>query len=104
MNLDKTHCYFDLTGTSHIMHSLDLEVDSANWNLPGHTIDVLCYTQQDCMVEPMLQWIFSPMRLSGQKNRCSSAMSPLRGKCLGEEDLMLGTLSYGCLWRWAVAR
>ena len=35
------------------------------------------YAQQDCMVEPALQWTFSPTRLSGQGNRCMSVMSSL---------------------------
>ena len=31
----------DLSGTSHIVHSLDVEMDSANWNPRGHSADVL---------------------------------------------------------------
>ena len=35
--LSQTHWYFDLTGTSNIVHSLD----TAKWNLHRHTMDVL---------------------------------------------------------------
>ena len=39
--LAQTQIYFDLSGTSHIVHSLDVEMDSANWNPRGHSADVL---------------------------------------------------------------
>ena len=40
-HLSQNHYYFDLTGTSHIVHSLDKEVDTDKWNLYGHTVDLL---------------------------------------------------------------
>ena len=36
-----TQSYFDLTGNSHVVHSLDVEMDSSNWNPRGHSVDVL---------------------------------------------------------------
>ena len=39
--LAQTQSYFNLTGNSHIVHSLDVEMDSSNWNLHGHSVDVL---------------------------------------------------------------
>ena len=39
--LGQTHCYFNLTGTSHIVHSLDVDVNTDNWNLFRHSVDVL---------------------------------------------------------------
>ena len=39
--LAQTQIYFDLSGTSHIVPSLDVEMDSANWNPRGHSVDVL---------------------------------------------------------------
>ena len=39
--LAKTQSYFDLFGNSHVMHSLDVEMDSSNWNPRGHSVDVL---------------------------------------------------------------
>ena len=39
--LAQTQIYFELSGTSHIVHSLDVEMYSVNWNLHGHSLDVL---------------------------------------------------------------
>ena len=39
--LAQTQSYFNLTGNSHIVHSLDVEMDSSNWNPRGHSVDVL---------------------------------------------------------------
>ena len=39
--LAQTQSYFDLTGNSHVVHSLDVEMDSSNWNPRGHFVDVL---------------------------------------------------------------
>ena len=39
--LAQTQIYFDLSGTSHIVHSLAVEMDSANWNPHGHSVDIL---------------------------------------------------------------
>ena len=39
--LAQTQSYFDLSGNSLIVHFLDVEMDSANWNLRGHSVDVL---------------------------------------------------------------
>ena len=45
-HLAQTQSYFDLSGTSHIVHSIDVEMDSANW-IPMDTL--LRYsTLQDC--------------------------------------------------------
>ena len=38
--LRQAYCNFDLTGTSHIVHSLDREVDTPYWNLCGHNVDM----------------------------------------------------------------
>ena len=36
--LAQTQSYFDLTGNFHVVHSLDVEMDSSNWNLRGHSV------------------------------------------------------------------
>ena len=39
--LARTQSYFDLSGNFLIVRFLDVEMDSANWNLRGHSVDVL---------------------------------------------------------------
>ena len=38
--LSQTQSYFDYLGTSNILQSVEVEVDTGNWNLCGHTVDV----------------------------------------------------------------
>ena len=45
IRLGQTHCHFNLTGASYIADSLDMEEDTGNWNLRGHTVNLLYPTR-----------------------------------------------------------
>ena len=101
--LAQTQSYYDLSGTSHIMHSLDIEMDSASWNPHGHSVDVLypsgllggtciavdLFTYEAVWSGEQVEPLFILFRLIFHFFRCQSATSPLGRKDPGGEEEVL---------------
>ena len=49
--MSQTQSCFKLSGMSHIVHLLGVDVDTANWNIYGHTVDVaFCCNLHPCWI------------------------------------------------------